>query len=233
MTEIPEGYQTPAAAGTTDQPSPLQPGAQGHQEFNLDLLENAPAPNFIAFGHDPDVPDPAAAAAAVIDAWALEDLSGDDDMFAPTEVTAQFVKGHTVHDDVHTFSKAMTRHIQGGRMSSYDITRQVQAWASRCDDITHGVIQRIMLPHPRGFCLADRGESVVGTAVEPLKFLDVPLRRAWELDPNGGNIPADANIPAESGGAASQAATLIDFSCWFCRRFARVEAAREAKNQIE
>ena len=40
-------------------------------------------------------------------------------------------------------------------------------------------------------------------------------------------------IPAESGGAARQAATLVDFSRWFCRRFARVEAAREAKSQIE
>ena len=68
---------------------------------------------------------------------ALEDLSSDDDMFAPTEATAQFMKGHTVHCDVHAFSKAMTRHIQGGPMSSYDITRQVRAWASRCDDITH------------------------------------------------------------------------------------------------
>ena len=147
MTEIPEGLQTPAAAGAVDQPPPLQPGAQGYQEFNLDLLENAPAPNFLAFGHDPDVPDPAAAA-AVINAWAVEDLSSDQDMFAPAEATIQFVKGHTVHGDVHAFSKAMTRYIQGGRMSSYDITRQVQAWAARCDDITHGVIQRIMLPHP-------------------------------------------------------------------------------------
>ena len=173
----------------------------------------------------------------MIHAWALEDLSSDDDMFAPTEATAQFVKGHTVHGDVHAFSKAMTRHIQGGRMSSYDITRQVQAWASCCDDITHGAIQRIILPHPRVFSLAHRGESVFGTAAEPLKFFDIPLRRAWELNPNGGAMNAAANIPAESGRAARQAATLIDFFRWFCRRFAmrfaRVEAAREAKNQIE
>ena len=164
-------------------------------------MEHAPAPNYIDFGHDPDVLDPAAAAAAaaaVINAWALEDLSSDEDMFAPTEATTQFVKGHTVHGDVHAFSKAMTRHIQGGRMSSYDITRQVQAWAARCDDITHGVIQRIMMPHPRGFSLADRGVSEVGTAAEPLKFLDVPLRRAWELNPNGGNMAGDAQIPAEA-----------------------------------
>ena len=139
--------------------------------------------NFVAFGHDPDVP-----AAAVINAWALEDLSSDDDMFAPAETMAHFVKGHTVHGDVHAFSKAMTRYIQGGRMSAYDITRQVQAWASRCDDITHGIIQRIMLPHPQGFSLADRGESIVGTAAEPMKFLDMALRRAWELNPHGRDI---------------------------------------------
>ena len=30
-----------------------------------------------------------------------------------------------------------------------------------------------------------------------------------------------------------QVATLKDFSVWFCRRFARVEAAHEAKSQIE
>jgi hypothetical protein len=44
---------------------PLQPGAdaQGYQEFNLDHLDDAPTPSFIAFGHDPAVPDPAAAAA--------------------------------------------------------------------------------------------------------------------------------------------------------------------------
>ena len=40
-------------------------------------------------------------------------------------------------------------------------------------------------------------------------------------------------MPAESGGARRRAATLKDFSIWFCRRFARVEAAREAKSQIE
>jgi len=201
-------------------------------------LEDAPAPNFIAFGHDPDVPDPAAAAAdaaaaAVIHAWALEELSSDEDMFAPAEPTMQFVKGHSVHGDVHAFAKAMTRIIQGGRMSSYDITRQVQAWAARCDDITHGIIQCIMQPTPRGFSLADRGESVVGTVAEPLKFLDIALRRAWELNPHGGAMNAGAPVPAESGGAGRQAAILKDFSAWFCRRFARVEAAREAKNQIE
>ena len=83
---------------------------------------------------------------------------------------------------------------------------------------------------------------VVGTADDPLKFLDIPLRRAWELNPHGGhnvmNAGADIRvtplaIPAESGGAGRQAAILKDFSVWFCRRFARVEAAREAKNQIE
>ena len=156
MTEILEGLQTPAATGAADQPPPLQPGAQGYQEFNLDHLENAPASNFIAFGHDPDVPDPAAAA-AVINAWALEDLFSDADMFAPAEPTMQFVKGHSVHGDMHAFAKTMTRFIQGGRMSAYDITRQVQAWAARCDDITHGIIQRVMLPTPQGFSLADRG----------------------------------------------------------------------------
>ena len=126
------GLSDLAAAGTTDQPSPLQPGAQGYQEFDLDHLEDAPAPNFIAFEHNPDVPNPAAAAAAVINAWAIEDLSSDENMFAPAETATQFIKGHTVHGDVHAFSKAMTRYIQGGRMSSYDITRQVQAWAFSC-----------------------------------------------------------------------------------------------------
>ena len=116
-------------------------------------------------------------------------------------------------------------------MSSYDITRQVQAWAARCDDITHGVIQCIMMPHPQGFSLADRGESVVGTAAEPLKFLDIALRRAWELNPHGGAMNAGAAVPPESGGDGRQAATLVDSSRWFCRRFARVEAAREAKSQ--
>ena len=48
-----------------------------------------------------------------------------------------------------------------------------------------------------------------------------------------GTLNAGAAVPAESGGAGRQAATLEDFSVWFCRRFARVEAAREAKNQIE
>ena len=90
-------------------------------------------------------------------AWTLEDLSSNDDMFAPTETATQFIKGHTVHGDAHAFSKAMTRYIQGVRMSSYDIARQIQAWALRCDDITHGIIQRIMLPTPQGFSLADRG----------------------------------------------------------------------------
>ena len=93
----------------------------------------------------------------MLNAWALEDISSDDDMYAPPETMAQFVKGHSVHGDVHAFAKAMTRYIQGGRMSAYDITRQVQAWASRCDDITHGIIQRIMLPTPQGFSVADRG----------------------------------------------------------------------------
>jgi hypothetical protein len=146
-------------------------------------------------------------------------------MFAPAEATTR----HTVHGNVHAFSKAMTRYIQGGQMSSYDITRQVQAWVARCDDI----IQRIMLPHPQGFSLADRGESIVGTAAEPMKYLDIPLRRAWELNPHGGGINVGAAVPAEQGGAARQTATLKDFSLWFCRRFARIEAAREAKDQIE
>ena len=185
MTEIPEGLQTPPAACAVDQPPPLQPGtdAQSYHEFNLDNLDDAPAPNFIAFGHDPAVPDPAAA--AVINAWALEDLSSDDDMFAPTETATQSIKGPTVHDDVHAFSKETTWYIQGGRMSSYDITRLVQAWALRCDDITHGIIQRIMLPHPQGFSLANSGESVVGTAVALLLFLDIALRRAYEPNPHG------------------------------------------------
>ena len=124
-------------------------------------MEDAPAPNFIAFGHDPDVPDPAAAAdaaAAVIHAWDLEDLSSDEDMFAPAEPTMQFVKGHSVHGDVHAFAKAMTRFIQGGRMSAYDITRQVQAWAARCDDITYGIIQSIMLPTPQGNFTVSKGQ---------------------------------------------------------------------------
>ena len=107
---------------------------------------------------------------------------------------------------------SMTRYIQGGRMSAYDLTRQVQAWASRCDEITHGVIQRIMLPHPQGFSLADRGESVVGTAAEPLKFLDLPLRRAYELNPHGMALNAGDPVPAESGRAGRQAATLREFS---------------------
>ena len=132
---------------------------------------------------------------------------------------------------MHAFSKAMTRYIQGGRTSSYDITRQVKAWASRCDDITHGIIQRIMLPHPQGFSLANRGESIVGTAAAPLLFLDIALRRAYE--PHGLALNAGDPIPPESGGIRRQASTLEEFSAWFCRRFARVEAAREAKSQIE
>ena len=56
---------------------------------------------------------------------------------------------------------------------------------------------------------------------------------AWELNPHGGAMNAGAGIPPESGGAGRQAAILKDFSVWFCRRFARVEAAREAKSQIE
>ena len=159
-------------------------------------MENAPAPNFIAFGHDPDVPDPTAAA-AVINAWALKDLSSDEDMFAPAEPTVRFVKRHSVYGDVHAFAKAMIRFIQGSRMSAYDITRQVQAWAARCDDITHGIIQRVMLPNPQGFGLAGRRESVVGTAAEPLKFLDIMLRRAWELNSHGGAMNAGAGIPPE------------------------------------
>ena len=121
-------------------------------------------------------------------------------------------------------------------MSAYDITRQVQAWAARCDDITHGIIKHIMLPGPQGFSLARRGESVVGTDAEPLRFLDIALRCAHELHPHGLGLNAGDPVPAESGGARRQAATLKDFSVWFCRRFARVEAARErreAKNQIE
>ena len=58
---------------------------------------------------------------------------------------------------IHSFSKTMTRYIQGGRMSTYDITRQVQAWAARCDRITHGIIQRIISPDPQGLRLAQRG----------------------------------------------------------------------------
>ena len=122
MTEIPAGLQTPAAAGAVDQPPSLQPDtdAQGYHEINLDNLDDAPAPNFVAFGHDPAVPDPAAAA-AVINAWALEDFSSDDDMFAPPETATHLVKGHSVHGDVHAFSKAMTRYIQGGRMYIYNV----------------------------------------------------------------------------------------------------------------
>ena len=155
MTEIPEGLQTPAAAGAAAHPPPLQHGvadAHGFEvEFDLDDLIDAPAPNFIAFGHDPAVLDPA----AVANAWALGGAPSGDDMYAPPETMAHFVKGHSVHGDVHAFSKAMTRYIQGGRMSAYDTTRQAQAWASRCDGITHGIIQRIMLPHPQSFSLAD------------------------------------------------------------------------------
>ena len=148
----------------------------------------------------------------MINAWVLEDLSSDEDMFAPTETATQFIKGHTVHGDVHAFSKAMARYIQGGRMSSYDITRQVQAWASRCDDITHGIIQRVMLPHPQGFSLADRGGGVVGTAAAPLLFLDIALRRAYELNPHGLALQAADPVPPESGGIRRQAATLEQFS---------------------
>ena len=127
MTEVPEGLQTPPAAGTADNPPLLHAAdAQGIEaEFNLDDLLDAPAPNFIAFGHDPDVPNPAAA--AVLNAWALEDVSSDDDMYAPPETMAHFVKGHSVHGDVHALAKAMTRYIQAGRMPAYDMTRQVQA----------------------------------------------------------------------------------------------------------
>jgi hypothetical protein len=70
---------------------------------------------------------------------------------------------------------------------------------------------------------------VVGTAAEPLKFLDIALRRAHELNPHGLALYAGDVIPPESGGARIQAATLKGFSVWFCRRFARVEAAREAE----
>ena len=170
----------------------------------------------------------------MINGCALEEASDDDDdIYAPPDTMAHFVKGHTVHGDVHASSKAMTRYIQGGRTSAYDITRQVQAWAVWCDDITHGIIQRIMLPVPQGFSLADKGESVVGAAAEPLWFLDVALRRAHELNPHGLGLNASDPVPAENRGARRQAATLKDFSVWFCRKFARVEAARGAKNQIE
>ena len=87
-----------------------------------------------------------------------------------------------------------------------------------------------MLPVPQGFSLADRGESAVGIADEPLKFLDIALRRAHELNPHGLALNVADAIPPESGGARRQAATLKDFSIWFCRRFARVEVAREAKS---
>ena len=51
------------------------------------------------------------AAAAVINAWALEDVSSDDDMYSPPDKMAQFVDCHTVDGDVHAFSKSMTRYI--------------------------------------------------------------------------------------------------------------------------
>ena len=102
----------------------------------------------------------------------------------------------------------------------------VQAWALHCDDITHGIIRCIMLPHPQGFSVTDRGESVVGAAAEPLKFLVVALRRAHELNsnPHGLGLDFADPVPAESGGARRQAATLKHFSVWF----ARVEAAAGA-----
>ena len=64
-----------------------------------------------------------------------------------------------------------------------------------------------------------------------MKFLDITLRCAWELNPHGGHTNAGAAVPVESGGAGRQVATLEDFSVRVCRRFARVEAAREAKNR--
>ena len=115
-------------------------------------------------------------------------------------------------------------------MSAYATTRQVQAWASRCDDATHGIIQ----PRTRRVStLLTRGGGVVGTAAEPMKFLGIALRCAWGLNPHGEHTNAGAAVPAESGGAGRQAVTLVGFFVWFCRRFAKVEAAREAKNQIE
>ena len=92
-----------------------------------------------------------------------------------------------------------------------------------------------MVSFSASLCLADRGEGVVGTAAEPTKFMDIALRRAWELNPHGGHMNAGhgAAVPAASGGAGRQAATLEDFSIWFCRRFARVEAACEVKSQID
>ena len=44
----------------------------------------------------------------MINAWALEEASDDDDMYAPPDTMANFVKGHSVHGDVYAFSKIMT-----------------------------------------------------------------------------------------------------------------------------
>ena len=123
MTGIPEGLQTPPAAGAVDLPPPLQPGtdAHGYLEFNLDHLDGAPAPNFIAFGHDPVIPDPTA---AVINAWALEDLSSDDDTFAPTETATQFIKGHAVHGARNSDWSHSAHHVRQGWHWHLDIARR-------------------------------------------------------------------------------------------------------------
>ena len=81
-----------------------------------------------------------------------------------------------------------------------------------------------------GFTLAGRGEGPAAVN-EPLKFVDVAMRRAHELDAMG--MATDLGIPAANGGVNKVDVTLQDFSLWFCRRFALIEAAREAKHMIE
>ena len=77
------------------------------------------------------------------------------------------------------------------------MNRQVQAWASRCDDITHGIIQ--LAASKDGFALgaSDRGKGEVDTDLLTLMFLDIVQRCAYETDAAPGwlALVADAPVP--------------------------------------
>lgn len=190
--------------------------------FNLDDAPTDLGPAHIYFNDLGDPHDPAAAEAAPPPAHTVDhgpphdrfgdSASSDDDL--AMEDTLSFVKGSATHGDVHKFAYDMLRFIRGGRKASYRLQDQLQAWASRCDKTTYRAIQTALTA---GFRVPVGGGG-------RLYFTDADAALA------AGALNAEQHA---AGLPRARQASLELFAQWFKESFFRVEAAREARREIE
>ena len=126
-------------ANTAGNPNPLYdpPPTQGHAQQPAHAQAGT-AQQVLHFEDDDPLVDAVDAEQPVFD-----DLSSDSDteMQATSDDSLAFVKGSTTQGNVHVFIQKMIRFIRGSRAASYDLVRQVQSIASRCDDVTYDKIQ--------------------------------------------------------------------------------------------